>query len=138
MDLFSRKIIAWKLSGKADADFVITTFQKAYRTRNAPYGLMFHSDRGTQYTAFSFRQLLDSFHVVQYTLSFFIFILRLTKIITYIFYPSPSTYTLICIESSNTSLTITLKFLLETVSLYNILLGIHIYLNIYSLCRFDK
>lgn len=33
--------------------------------QNAPYGLMFHSDRGTQYTAFSFRQLLDSLHVVQ-------------------------------------------------------------------------
>lgn len=65
MDLFSRKIIAWQLSGKADADFVIKTFQKAYRKRNAPYGLMFHSDRGSQYTAFSFRQLLDSLHVVQ-------------------------------------------------------------------------
>ena len=65
MDLFSRKIIAWQLSGKADADFVITTFKNAYRKRNAPYGLMFHSDRGSQYTAFSFRQLLDSFHVVQ-------------------------------------------------------------------------
>ena len=65
MDLFSRKIIAWRLSGKADADLVVTTFQKAYRTLNAPYGLMFHSDQGTQYTAFSFRQLLDSLHVVQ-------------------------------------------------------------------------
>ena len=65
MDLFSRKIIAWHLSGKADADLVISTFQKAYQKRNAPYGLMFHSDRGSQYTAFSFRQLLDSLNVVQ-------------------------------------------------------------------------
>lgn len=65
MDLFSRKIIAWHLSGKADADLVITTFQKAYQKRNAPYGLMFHSDRGSQYTALSFRQLLDSLNVVQ-------------------------------------------------------------------------
>lgn len=65
MDLFSRKIIAWQIAGKADASLVITTFQKAYQKRNAPYGLMFHSDRGTQYTAFSFRQLLGSLHVVQ-------------------------------------------------------------------------
>ena len=43
----------------------MTTFQKAYQRRNMPYGLMFHSDRGTQYTAFSFRQLLDSLNVVQ-------------------------------------------------------------------------
>ena len=28
-------------------------------------GFMFHSDRGAQYTAFAFRKLLDSVHVVQ-------------------------------------------------------------------------
>ncbi len=65
IDLFSRKVIAWQLSGKADANLVITTFRKAYESRNAPCGLMFHSDRGTQYTAFAFRQLLDSLNVVQ-------------------------------------------------------------------------
>ena len=41
------------------------TFKKAYEKRNSPYGLMFHSDRGAQYTAFSFRQSLDSLNVVQ-------------------------------------------------------------------------
>lgn len=65
IDLFSRKAVSWQLSGKADVDLVITAFQKAYNSRNAPYGLMFHSDRGTQYTAFSFRRLLDSLNVVQ-------------------------------------------------------------------------
>lgn len=65
MDLFSRKIIAWNISGKPDANLIITTFSKAYQKRNAPYGLIFHSDRGSQYTAFAFRQLLDSLHVVQ-------------------------------------------------------------------------
>lgn len=65
IDLFSRKVVSWHLSGKADVSLVMTTFQKAYKSRNMPYGLMFHSDRGTQYTAFSFRQLLDSLNVVQ-------------------------------------------------------------------------
>lgn len=65
MDLFSRKIIAWHISGRPDVDFVMTAFKKAYAKRNAPYGLMFHSDRGSQYTAFSFRQLLDSLDIVQ-------------------------------------------------------------------------
>ena len=63
MDLFSRKIIAWNLSSKSNAELVTTTFQKAYTSRNSPQGLMFHSDRGTQYTAMSFR--LDSHGVVQ-------------------------------------------------------------------------
>ena len=65
MDLFSRKVISWSLSAKNDADLVISTFKKAYEKRNSPYGLMFHSDRGSQFTAFSFRQLLDSLDVVQ-------------------------------------------------------------------------
>ena len=39
--------------------------ERLHKKRKAPYGLMFHSDRGSQYTAFSFRQLLDSLNVVQ-------------------------------------------------------------------------
>ncbi len=65
MDLFSRKIIAWHISPKPDVELVMTTFQKAYEKRKVPYGLMFHSDRGSQYTAFAFRKLLDSLNVVQ-------------------------------------------------------------------------
>ena len=65
IDLFSRKVISWHISNKPDVDLVITTFKKAYSARKAPYGLMFHSDRGSQYTAFAFRRLLDSLNVVQ-------------------------------------------------------------------------
>lgn len=65
IDLFSRKVIAWHISGNPDADLVITTFKKAYTVRNVSCGLMFHSDRGSQYTAFAFRTLLDSLDVVQ-------------------------------------------------------------------------
>ena len=65
MDLYSRKIISWNISGKPDVDLVMTAFKKAYKKRNAPLGLLFHSDRGTQYTAFAFRQLLDCLNVVQ-------------------------------------------------------------------------
>lgn len=43
----------------------MVTFKKAYASRNAPYGLMFHSDRGSQYTASAFRKFLDSINVVQ-------------------------------------------------------------------------
>ncbi len=40
-------------------------FQKAYEKRKIPYGLTFHLNRRTQYTAFAFRQFLDALHVVQ-------------------------------------------------------------------------
>lgn len=46
-------------------ELTITAFRKAYAARSAPMGLMFHSDRGTQYTAFAFRSLLDSLHIAQ-------------------------------------------------------------------------
>ena len=65
MDLFSRKIIAWNISTKADGALVKSTFQKAYESRNFPKGLMFHSDRGTQCTAVAFRKFLDTVGVVQ-------------------------------------------------------------------------
>lgn len=65
MDLFSRGVISWNISSKPDVDLVLDAFKKAYDKRNRPIGLMFYSDRETQYTAFSFRQLLDSLNVVQ-------------------------------------------------------------------------
>jgi transposase InsO family protein len=64
IDLFSRKVIAYKISARPDAQLVKNAFAAAYFKRN-PKGLMFHSDRGCQYTAFSFRQLLDNCNVVQ-------------------------------------------------------------------------
>ena len=65
MDLFSRKIIGWHISGKHDVDLTMTAFNKAFKCRNVLYGLIFHSDRGSEYTAFSFRKLLDSLNIVQ-------------------------------------------------------------------------
>lgn len=63
--MYSRKVIAWSISAKPDADLVISVFNKAYTKRNLSVGLMFHSDCGTQYTAFKFRKLLDELNVVQ-------------------------------------------------------------------------
>ena len=65
MDLFSRKVIAWSISGRPGVDPVMHAPRKAYTKRKQPQGLMFHSDRGTQYTALAFRKLLDSLNVVQ-------------------------------------------------------------------------
>ena len=61
MDLFSHKVISWNISSKPDVDLVMSAFRKAYDKRKHPEGLMFHSD----YTAFTFRQLLDSLNIVQ-------------------------------------------------------------------------
>src|SRR5690554_4891280 len=42
IDLFSRKIIAYTVSAKHNAQMAIETFKKAYYSRNCPKSLMFH------------------------------------------------------------------------------------------------
>lgn len=43
----------------------MSIFNNDYNKRNSPTSLMFHPDRGTQYTAAPFRKLLDKFNVIQ-------------------------------------------------------------------------
>jgi len=65
IDLFSRKVIAYRISRKFDADLACETILDALRRRGYPRGLMFHSDRGAQYTAFATRNILDKYDIVQ-------------------------------------------------------------------------
>ena len=65
MDLFSRKIIGYKLSDKADAAFVAETVSEAFKSRGKPKNLMFHSDSGIQYTSKEFFRLLKSEKIPQ-------------------------------------------------------------------------
>ena len=50
LDLFSRKVIAWRVSDKADTQLVMETAEEAYLKRGRPQSVLFHSDRGCQYT----------------------------------------------------------------------------------------
>lgn len=65
IDLFSRKVISYTSSSNMKSDLVIKTFKQAYISRNKPTNLIFHSDRGVQYTSAEFRKTLDEFNVVQ-------------------------------------------------------------------------
>ena len=68
IDLFSRKVIAYKISKKNSTQLITATFKMAYEERNPPTGLVFHSDRGAQYTSHRFQQLLHE-HKVQQSFS---------------------------------------------------------------------
>lgn len=65
IDLFARKVIAYKTSSKIDSQLVLDTFHSAYHKRKCPSGVLFHSDRGCQYTSKVFRNVLDSLNFVQ-------------------------------------------------------------------------
>ena len=65
LDLYSRKVISYKISQKHSSQLITSTFRAAYEERRPADGLIFHSDRGTQYTAFAFQKLLKALHVEQ-------------------------------------------------------------------------
>lgn len=65
IDLYSRKVIAHKISKKHSAQLITATFKLAYDERKPEAGLIFHSDRGTQYTSNSFWVLLKECQVEQ-------------------------------------------------------------------------
>ncbi len=59
LDLFDRKIIGWALSlGMETSETVIAAFEMAVKNRSPQGGLIFHSDRGVQYCAQSFQDVL--------------------------------------------------------------------------------
>ena len=60
IDLFSRKVIAHKISKKNSTQLLTATFKMAHEERHPPSGLIFHSDRGAQYTSHRFQQLLHN------------------------------------------------------------------------------
>ncbi len=63
MDLYSRRIVGWHIDKRMRSDLVSKALIKAYNLRQPPAGLVFHSDRGSQYTSKHYRKLLSSFHM---------------------------------------------------------------------------
>jgi len=53
IDVFARRIVGWKASSTAHADFVLDALEQALYDRRPPGGkrLVAHSDRGSQYTS---------------------------------------------------------------------------------------
>ena len=59
LDLYSRRIVGWAMGEKIDAALVLRGLAMALLHRQPPANLLFHSDRGVQYAAGSFRNALD-------------------------------------------------------------------------------
>jgi putative transposase len=58
LDLFSRKVVGWKLGESLEADLVLSALQNALTMRTPDRGLYFHSDRGSQYSSQAVRKPL--------------------------------------------------------------------------------
>lgn len=65
MDQYSRRILAWTLAGRRSTQLTRAVFNAAIRRRGVGAGLVFHSDRGSEYSGTVFRDRLRALGVQQ-------------------------------------------------------------------------
>ena len=58
MDLFSRRIVAWTLSRNRTMHVTVRALKRALAARRPQWGLIFHSDRGIEYSAYRYQSFL--------------------------------------------------------------------------------
>ena len=58
LDLFTRRIVGWAIAGHMTRELVLEALRMARATRQPPPGLIFHSDRGSQYASREVREWL--------------------------------------------------------------------------------
>lgn len=65
MDLYSRKIVGWSMNTTMTASLVNDALTMAIWSRKPGKGLIWHSDRGSQYCAKSHRSILKDHKIIQ-------------------------------------------------------------------------
>jgi putative transposase len=62
IDLFSRRVVGWSMQPEMRRNLVIDALQMAWfrRSPDKTAGLIFHSDRGSQYASMEFREVLET------------------------------------------------------------------------------
>ena len=63
MDLYSRRIVGWHIDKRMTSDLIGRALMMAINLRQPRAGLVFHSDRGSQYTGKLYQSLLASFDI---------------------------------------------------------------------------
>jgi putative transposase len=60
LDLFSRKVVGWEMSSYIDADLVEKALRMALFRRQPEFGLLHHSDWGSQYASHQILNILEA------------------------------------------------------------------------------
>ena len=68
IDLASRRVVGWAMADHMRAELVCDALEMAIGARHPKPGLIFHADRGSQYTSGKFTRLLTT-HGIQQSLS---------------------------------------------------------------------
>jgi len=65
IDLYSRKVVGWSMQNHMETSLVISALEMGVQNRRPEKGLIFHSDRGSQYASHDFRLQLKKKGMVQ-------------------------------------------------------------------------
>jgi putative transposase len=63
MDLASRMVVGWSMSATQTSQLVLDALEMAVKSRRPEGGLLFHSDRGCQYTSRAFQERLAKYEM---------------------------------------------------------------------------
>lgn len=64
MDVYSRKIIGWALETHRKKELTIKALRQAVQSRQPKSNMLFHSDRGSEYAAQAFREVLAQHGII--------------------------------------------------------------------------
>ena len=64
IDLYSRRVVGWKVDNRITKDLVISSLKNALMRRKPAPGVIFHSDRGSQYASDEFVEFLHKNQVI--------------------------------------------------------------------------
>lgn len=64
LDLFSRRVVGWSLKNRMDRSLILDAVRMAYWRRKPERGLIFHSDRGSQYCSHEVQKLLMAYGMI--------------------------------------------------------------------------
>lgn len=65
IDLYSRKVVGWSMDDTMKVSLVNDALNMAIRHRNPQKGLLWHTDRGSQYASYSHKDLLQKHGIIQ-------------------------------------------------------------------------
>ena len=65
IDLYSRKVVGWSMDDNMKVSLVNDALNMAIAHRNPKKGLLWHTDRGSQYASYSHKDLLEKHNIIQ-------------------------------------------------------------------------
>jgi transposase InsO family protein len=65
IDIFSRKVVGWSMSHSLHTSLVNDALLMAIQRRNPKKGLIYHTDRGSQYASYEHKNILEKYGIIQ-------------------------------------------------------------------------